>query len=75
MSNDYGLRVLNDERRAASVKEAAPEADEFPTVQDAETFLQALAAPWGSLRATRIHANRMQVSVDGKKFTIYSRQG
>ena len=40
-----------------------------------DNLLQMLGTDWKSLRATRISDNRMTMSVDGVKFSVYTRRG
>jgi len=40
-----------------------------------DSFLQMLGTDWRTLRATRIHDNRMTLTIDGINYTLYTRRG
>lgn len=80
----YGLRV--DPRRAAAafavVEADAPPAPGKavpskvePNRDEPKAFLQALGSDWRNLRASRINNNRLTVSIDSMRFTLYTRKG
>lgn len=80
----FGLRV-DAKRAAAAVAEATPAeiSPNSPNIKrvsepgkDLPTaFLQALGTDWRNLRATRVHSNRITVSIDDQKYTVYTRRG
>lgn len=40
-----------------------------------DNLLQMLGTDWKTLRATRVHDNRMTMSIDGVRFSVYTRRG
>lgn len=40
-----------------------------------ESFLRALGTDWKNMRMTRVHDNRMNVMIDGQRYTVYTRRG
>jgi hypothetical protein len=40
-----------------------------------KSFLNALAKDWAVLRARKVHQDRLDISLDGEKFTLYMRKG
>lgn len=40
-----------------------------------DSLLQMLGTDWKTMRAHRVHDNRMTVNVDGVRFTVYTRRG
>lgn len=81
----FGLRV--DARRAAGAV-AVVEADApiapgkvgvskqpEPNRDEPTAFLQALGTDWRNLRMSRINSNRLTVSIDSMRFTLYTRKG
>lgn len=69
----YGRRV--DDRRMASMMEAPP-AEPPPLVTPRKAklnFLQRLGKDWTMLRARRVTPDRMDVLVDGDRFTVHTR--
>lgn len=40
-----------------------------------DSFLQMLGTDWRTLRATRVHDNRMTLTIDGINYTLYTRRG
>lgn len=40
-----------------------------------DSLLQMLGTDWKTMRANRVHDNRMSVTIDGVKYTVYTRRG
>jgi hypothetical protein len=40
-----------------------------------DSMLQMLGTDWKTLRATKVHDNRMTVTIDGVRFSLYTRRG
>jgi len=72
--SSFGLRV--DPRRAKSAVEAMPvPSDRSTSVSPAQTFLQALGGDWQNVRVFHTSKNRLSLTIDGVKYTVYSRKG
>lgn len=72
----WGLRArgrtrsaLDELRTPAGKHIAGTKPDRMP-----KEFLKALGTDWSVFRARRVGENRLSVRIDGKKFTIYSRE-
>lgn len=40
-----------------------------------DSFLRMLGTDWKTMRADRVHDNRMSVNIDGVRYTVYTRRG